>query len=99
MSEIKELLNQYAVYMDTIESIRAEIPQLSEAEKEAEAVKKKIQDYAKQNGEVAGSGYEVKISVRGSWDGKKLDGYAAAHPEILEMKSETVVASVKRAKG
>lgn len=98
MADISELFKQYAVMMDTIESIKAEIPQLSEAEKKAEAIKKQIQDYAKEHGEAAGEGYEVKISVRGSWDGKSLDGYAVAHPELLEMKNETTVATVRKAK-
>lgn len=96
--DIKELFNRYAILADTIESIKAELPQLAQAEKEAEAVKKQIQEWAKANGEAAGSGYEVKLSVRGSWDGKALDGYAAAHPEIMAMKAETTVATVKRAK-
>ena len=96
--DIKELFNRYAILQDTIESIKAEFPQLATAEKEAEAVKKQIQDYAKENGETAGSGYEVKLSVRGSWDGKKLDGYAVAHPELLDFKSETTVATIKRMK-
>lgn len=95
---IKELFEKYAAMMDTIESIKAEIPQLAEAEKKADAIKKEIQEYAKLHGEAAGSGFEVKLSVRGSWDGKALDGYAVAHPELLEMKSETTVATVKKAK-
>lgn len=96
--DIKELFNRYAILADTIESIKAELPQLAQAEKEAEEVKKQIQEWAKANGEAAGSGYEVKLSVRGSWDGKALDKYAIIHREIAEMKSETVVATVKRAK-
>lgn len=99
MSDIKELFNRYAILADTVESIKAELPQLAQAEKEAEAVKKQIQEWAKANGQdAAGSGYEVKLSVRGSWDGKLLDGFAAAHPEILSMKAETTVATVKKAK-
>ena len=95
---IEELFKLYAAYMDTVESIKAEIPQLAEAEKKAEEVKKQIQEYAKEHGEASGAGYEVKLSVRGSWDGKALDGYAVAHPELLEMKNETTVATVKRKK-
>lgn len=95
---IKELFEKYAKTQETIDSIKAELPQLAEAEKEADAIKKQIQEYAKQNGEAAGSGYEVKLSARASWDGKRLDGYAAAHPELFEFKSETVVATVKRQK-
>ena len=98
MSDIKDLFNQYAILMDTIESIKAEIPQLADAEKQAEAVKEKIQDYAKANGEAAGSGFEVTLSTRGSWDGKALDGYVLAHPEIAAMKSESVVATVRKVK-
>jgi hypothetical protein len=98
MNEIQKLLNALAIYNDTIESIRAEFPQLGEAEKYAEITKKKIQDWAKENGEAEGSGYEVALSVRPSWDGKQLDGYAAAHPEILAMKKETVVATVRKVK-
>jgi len=96
--DIKELFNRYAVLQDTIESIKAELPQLATAEKEAEAVKKQIQEFAKANGEASGSGYEVKLSTRETWDTKKLPGFAVAHPELNELKSETVVATVKRMK-
>lgn len=96
--DINELFERYATLQDTIESIKAELPQLALAEKEAEAVKKQIQEYAKANGEASGSGYEVKLSARSSWDGKSLEKYAYVHPEIASYKSETVVATVKRAK-
>ena len=100
MNDIKELFNRFAILQDTIESIKAELPQLAQAEKEAEAVKKQIQEWAKANGQdAAGSGYEVKLSMRGSWDSKALDGFAVAHPEVLSMKAETTVATVKKAKG
>lgn len=97
--DIKELFNRYAILQDTIESIKAELPQLATAEKELEAVKKEIQDYAKKNNEEpSGSGYEVKLSTRESWDTKKLPGFAVAHPELNELRSETVVATVRKAK-
>jgi hypothetical protein len=97
--DIKELFEKYAVLVDTVESIKAELPQLAQAEKEAEAIKKQIQEWAKANNkDASGSGYEVKLSVRGSWDGKSLDGYVVAHPEIMAFKSETKVATVKKAK-
>ena len=41
---------------------------------------------------------EFVLSTRNSWDGKSLDGYATAHPEILPFKKETVVATVRRLK-
>jgi len=31
---------------------------------------------------------------RATWDGKALDGYAAAHPEIMAFKRESVTAPV-----
>lgn len=97
--DIKDLFNRYAILQDTIESIKAEIPQLAQAEKEKDAVKKQIQDYAKEhNEEPSGSGYEVKLSVRPSWNSEKLDGYAIEHPEILPLKTETTVATVRKAK-
>jgi hypothetical protein len=95
---IEELFKRYAILQDTLESIKAELPQLVETEKQIDGVKKLIQEYAKQNGDASGSGYEVKLSVRSSWDGKKLDGFASAHPEILDMKSENQVATVRKVK-
>jgi uncharacterized protein (DUF2235 family) len=97
--KIKQAFADLRTARDTIESIRAELPQLVEAEKREEAAKKILQDYAKLTGdEPAADGYEVKLSVRGSWDGKALDGYAVAHPEVLTMKNESTVATVRKAK-
>ena len=98
MTTIADLMNKYAILKDTIESIRAELPALDLAEKELEEVKKQIQDHAKINGEVKGSGYEVKLSRRYSWDTKALEGYALAHADILALRSESVVATIKKAK-
>jgi hypothetical protein len=37
---------------------------------------------------IKGEKYTVSyVKGRSSWDGKKLDGYAAAHPEILQFKT------------
>jgi hypothetical protein len=94
---IKQLFEEYAEAVKTIEDIRAEIPQLAEAEGHADVIKKQIQDFAKENGEANGSGFKVTLSVRASWDGKALEGYAKAHPEILDFKKVTPVASVKKA--
>ena len=96
--DIKLKLTEYAQQMEIIASIRAELPQLGQAEAAADAIKKEIQEFVKDNGEVSGSGYDVKLSTRSSWDGKALDGYAKAHPEILEFKTVTPVATVKKAK-
>lgn len=96
--EIEQLFDRYAILMDTIESIRAEMPRLAEAEKQAETLKKQIQDYARENGPASGSGYQVTLSTRDSWDTKKLAGFAVAHPELNELKSVTTVATVKRLK-
>ena len=96
--DIVQLFSAYAATMHKIEEMRQEFPQLAQAEKEADELKKQIQEYAKENGEADGYGYQVKLSARASWDGKKLDGYAAAHPELYAFKSETVVATVKKQK-
>lgn len=99
MTPLELLFQEYAAAMDTIESIRAELPQLAEAEKRAEAIKKQIQDEAKDNNiEGAAYGYQVTLSQRESWDTKKLPGFAVAHPELNALKTTTVVATVKRAK-
>lgn len=98
MPNISELLNRYAILKDTIESIRAELPALETAEKELEAVKKQVQEFARENGEVSGSGYEVKLSTRATWDAKKLDGYAAAHPDVLALRAESIVATIRKQK-
>jgi hypothetical protein len=95
---INELFSKYAELVSLVEEIKAEVPSLHAAEKQVEEVKKSIQEWAKANGEASGCGYEVKLSVRGSWDSKALDGYSLAHPEIVSMKTETTVATVRKAK-
>ena len=99
MLNITDLFLAFAETQKVIEEFKAELPaEFVLAEKRAEELKKEIQDYAKKNGEAFGSGYEVVLSTRNSWDGKSLDGYATAHPEILPFKKETVVATVRRLK-
>lgn len=98
MTTIADLMSRYAILKDTIESIRAELPALETAEKELEEVKKAIQDHAKVNGPTSGSGYVVTISNRTSWDTKALEGYALAHPDILPLRTSSVVATIKREK-
>ena len=98
--EITQLFQQYAELQKVIDEFKAELPAgLIQAEKDAADLKKEIQNYAKQTGQEAfGSGYEVALSVRSSWDGKSLDGYAKAHPEIVDFKKETTVATVRKLK-
>lgn len=40
----------------------------------------------------------VKASMRTTWDGAKLAGYAAAHPEINQFKRETEIPASVRIK-
>jgi hypothetical protein len=97
--QVKQAFENLQTANDTIESIRAELPQLAEAEKRAEAAKKVIQEWAKsENAEGAHAGYEVKLSYRETWDTKKLPGFAVAHPELNALKSETIVATIRKAK-
>lgn len=102
MSDIKDLFNRYAILYDTLESIKAELPQLAETEKQLEAIKKQIQEAAKEPGadlrDFSGSGFECVLSTRESWDTKKLPGFAVAHPELLQLRTETIVATVRKTK-
>lgn len=98
--DIAKLFERFAVLKDTIESIRAELPQLATAEKELDEVKEQIQKFAKEtDGEYSGSGYEVTLSIRETWDTAKLPGYAVAHPDILALRSTKGVATVRKIKG
>lgn len=40
----------------------------------------------------------VKASIRTTWDGAQLNGFAAAHPEILKFRRETEVPASVRIK-
>jgi hypothetical protein len=96
---IDELFAGYASLVEQIEAVKATVPELSELEKEAEAIKKEIQEHAKSTGEnFSAFGYEVKLSERESWDTKKLPGFAVAHPELNALKSITTVATVRKVK-
>ena len=91
------LFLDYANIAQIIDQIKKE-NNLPALEKQADAIKEKIQKFAKENGECEGAGYVCTLSTRPSWDTKALDGFAAAYPEILKLRSETTVATVKRAK-
>lgn len=98
-SEIELKFAQYASLVEQINQVKATVPELTELEKEAEAVKKEIQDFAKETGEdFSAFGYEVKLSERESWDTKKLPGFAVAHPELNALKTITTVATVRKSK-
>jgi len=98
MSDIQKLLKQYAEVQNQIEEMKSEFPQLAEAEKEASDLRKEIQAYAKENGEVEGEGFQVKVYERVSWDTKKLPGFAAAYPGLNDLKSTIKVASIRKVK-
>jgi hypothetical protein len=93
-------LEEYAEIMQELEAIRAELPQLGELEKRADAVKAEIQKFAKDtDGDYSHAGYQVTLSIRESWDTKKLPGFAVAHPELNALKSTSAVATVRKMKG
>ena len=61
-----------------------------------EGLEKRIKEHIKETGEVAEVD-GVKVSVRQgytrkSWDSKKLEGYATAHPEIWDFCKESETA-------
>lgn len=98
-TEISLKFAQYASLIDQINAIKATVPHLAELEKEADAIKKEIQDYAKDTGEDCEAfGYECHLSERDSWDTKKLPGFAIAHPELNALKTTITVATVRKAK-
>lgn len=97
--QIKKLFKDYAAAIGRIETIRAEVPELEDAEREANALKAQIQDWAKTNSQdAAWAGFQVKLSTRETWDTKRLAGFVVAHPELEELRRTTVVASVSEVK-
>lgn len=79
--------------------------QIIELEDELEKHRKAIAAHVIETGEILEApGVSTKFRkgyTRASWDGKKLEGYAAAHPEIMAFRSETkigpsVVITVKK---
>lgn len=100
MEQIEHAFALYASLQERIEEIKSEIPELALLEKEAEAAKKEIQDWAKsQDGyEMSSCGYEVKLSERDIWDTKAFPGAAAIYPALWELCHKTKVAAVKKAK-
>lgn len=86
-------VNKVAEKLERLRDMKAEImPMLNEIAQLEKEVKSDILD----TGEIPEvDGVMVKIRngySRQSWDGKALQGYAAAHPEIMQFCSETNVA-------
>lgn len=75
----------------TLETYREMKAELKPALDMLKAIEKDIKKHVLETGEVAEvDGASVSIRkgyTRTSWDGKALTGYAAAHPEIMEFRS------------
>ena len=82
MNDLESMLNELV-------AMKAEAAPMLDAIKTLE---KQIRQHVSDTGEVAEvDGAVVSIRngyTRTSWDGKALNGFAAAHPEILEFKTE-----------
>lgn len=80
---------------EALERYRDMSAELAPAIAALDALKKDIQRHVTETGEVAQvDGASVTIRngyTRANWDGRALDGYAAAHPEILAFRRETEV--------
>ena len=85
---IQNELNKIQVEIDTISEPFAEQARILEDEIKAEV----LESGKKYKHELANVTYR-KGYIRASWDTKKLDGFAAAHPEITEFKKETEVSA------
>lgn len=69
------------------------------AREEARLLRERIVEMTKEHGaSVKGKLHHAVYSKRTKWDGKKLDGFAMAHPEILEAKTETIGVSIRKVK-
>ena len=83
-----ELLREYReLYLATADA-RAKLAKLESA------IKSEVRELGKG---VEGDGVSVTYrpgNKRVSWDGKALDGFAAAHPEILVFRKESVTSPV-----
>lgn len=91
--QLQEELNKLQSKIDNISEPFAEQARILEDEIKAEV----LESGKKYKHELADVSYR-KGYIRASWDTKKLDGFAAAHPEIMEFKKETEVnatASIK----
>lgn len=80
---------------EALEKYRDMNIELSPAIDAMKDLEKQIKDHILETGEMADvDGVTVSIRsgyTRTSWDGKKLEGYAAAHPEVLAFAKETAV--------
>ena len=74
-----------------IEDIKTEFNEKIDALTERNAtISNTLKAYVIENGSTLNGKLHQVVYTKGrvSWDTKKLDGYAAAHPEILEFKTE-----------
>lgn len=80
-----------AKVQDELDALTAEFgPRLTECSDKFTALEGEIKQAVKENGAtLKGDRWQfVYAKGRTSWDTKALDGYAAAHPEISQFKSE-----------
>ncbi len=106
-AKVRELNMQEAVDAVTPEDVREkiflikaafdlEVAAITDA---ANGVEKLIRGAVLCNGEsVKGTHLHAIFSKRTSWDTRALNGYAAAHPEILTLRKQSGSVSIRRRK-
>lgn len=98
--DVIKLLEELDKAVADVESIRAEMPRLEQAEKQVESLKLEIRKLVEFDGRpVAGSGWEAVFQTRQNWKAELLEGYAIAHPEVLACRTETRSVVIRRKRG
>lgn len=87
MIAIEAMMDRYAeLYRETRE-------QIAEMDALADGIKKAAREASSTISHGAVTAEWRKPSVRTTWDSKALEGYAAAHPEILPFRTVTETAA------
>lgn len=69
------------------------------AREEINKLRSDIKDAVEAHGSsVKGEHRHAVFSRRSTWNGKKLEGFALAHPEILAAKKESISVSIRKTK-
>ena len=90
---ITKAVKQYKALDAKINSMKS--PELVEAEREFERVKKSIGDYAKAQGAFVLKGVAVELQPFEYWSAPKLEEMAVRNPEILQAKVGSNKAIIK----
>ncbi len=81
-----------------LEELEAEFaPKEEEAVRKEQALRKRVVEMVKSLGHtVKGAHLQAVFSMRTSWDSKRLEGFAKAHPEILAFRTQKPSVSIRK---